>query len=105
MLEPTPNVAEKNHSCCGLRMFISEGDNFPFLIQMYFYESLTRFMFASQCLMVPDDELQQREVDFVDIAFDELPAKYYKEEEVGLINQAKSAWDFQPYICSSQDIF
>lgn len=72
---------------------------------MYFYESLTRFMFASQCLMVPDDELQQREVDFVDIAFDELPAKYYKEEEVGLINQAKSAWDFQPYICSSQDIF
>jgi len=29
-------------------------------------------------------ELIHREVDFVDIAYDELSAKHYKEEEVGL---------------------
>ncbi|KAK7506756.1 hypothetical protein BaRGS_00002231 [Batillaria attramentaria] len=36
---------------------------------------------SENCLGLSEDELQQREVDFVDIAFDELPAKHYKEAE------------------------
>lgn len=66
---------------------------FPYTITEYTCSFLPRFSIhvetryednngvTENCLMVPDDELQQREVDFVDIAFDELPAKYYKEEE------------------------
>ena len=35
-----------------------------------------------QCLQLPEDQLQQRDVDFVDIAYDVVPPKHYKEEEV-----------------------
>ena len=35
-----------------------------------------------QCLNLPEDQLQQRDVDFVDIAYDAVPPKHYKEEEV-----------------------
>jgi len=35
-----------------------------------------------QCLNLSEEELAEREVDFVDIAFDELAEKHYKVEEV-----------------------
>ena len=37
-----------------------------------------------QCLRLTEEELAEREVDVVDIAFDELAEKHYKEEEVRL---------------------
>nr|CFW94245.1 Eka-PI transferase 2 protein [Euperipatoides kanangrensis] len=36
---------------------------------------------TQNCLELSDEVLQQREVDYVDIAYDEIPAKHYKEEE------------------------
>lgn len=36
---------------------------------------------SENCLGLNPEELVDREVDFIDIAFDELPPKYYKEEE------------------------
>lgn len=39
-----------------------------------------------QCLGLSPIELIHREVDFVDIAYDEISAKHYKEEEVGSQN-------------------
>lgn len=38
-----------------------------------------------QCLGLSPIELIHREIDFVDIAYDELSAKHYKEEEVLLL--------------------
>jgi len=35
-----------------------------------------------QCLGLSEEELLEREVDYVDIAFDELAEKHYKVEEV-----------------------
>jgi len=35
-----------------------------------------------QCLNLSEEELTEREVDHVDIAFDELAEKHYKVEEV-----------------------
>jgi len=35
-----------------------------------------------QCLRLSEEQLAEREVDVVDIAFDELAEKHYKEEEV-----------------------
>jgi len=35
-----------------------------------------------QCLRLAEEELAEREVDVVDIAFDELAEKHYKVEEV-----------------------
>lgn len=35
-----------------------------------------------QCLKLAEEELAEREVDVVDIAFDELAEKHYKVEEV-----------------------
>lgn len=42
-------------------------------------------MSLKQCLGLSPIELIHREVDFVDIAYDELSAKHYKEEEVLLL--------------------
>ncbi|KAK7112260.1 cytoplasmic phosphatidylinositol transfer protein 1-like [Littorina saxatilis] len=36
---------------------------------------------SENCLQLSEEELKQREVEHVDIAFDELPPKHYKEEE------------------------
>ncbi|GFR71741.1 cytoplasmic phosphatidylinositol transfer protein 1-like [Elysia marginata] len=36
---------------------------------------------TENCVNLKPEELQQREVDFLDIAYDELPAKHYKESE------------------------
>lgn len=36
---------------------------------------------SENCHSLSDEELQLREIDFVDIAYDDLPAKHYKEEE------------------------
>lgn len=36
-----------------------------------------------QCLNVAEELLPDRGVDFLDIAFDEVCPKHYKEEEVG----------------------
>ena len=35
-----------------------------------------------QCLSLSEEELTEREVDVIDIAFDELAEKHYKVEEV-----------------------
>ena len=39
-------------------------------------------MFWVQCLGLSEEELAEREVDVVDIAFDELAEKHYKVAEV-----------------------
>jgi hypothetical protein len=39
-----------------------------------------------QCLGLEPDPLNEHEVDFVDIAYDEVSPKHYKEEEVGTEN-------------------
>ena len=39
-----------------------------------------------QCVNLKPEELQQREVDFLDIAYDELPSKHYKESEVTILS-------------------
>jgi hypothetical protein len=36
-----------------------------------------------QCLDLEPDTLNERVVEFVDIAYDEVSPKHYKEEEVG----------------------
>lgn len=38
--------------------------------------------FFSQCLGLTGEKLVERTVDFVDIAYDEVSPKHYKEEEV-----------------------
>jgi hypothetical protein len=39
-----------------------------------------------QCLDLEPDTVNEREVEFVDIAYDEVSPKHYKEEEVGAEN-------------------
>jgi hypothetical protein len=39
-----------------------------------------------QCLDLESDPLNERLVEFVDIAYDEVSPKHYKEEEVGAEN-------------------
>jgi hypothetical protein len=39
-----------------------------------------------QCLDLEPDTLNERVVEFVDIAYDEVSPKHYKEEEVGAEN-------------------
>jgi hypothetical protein len=39
-----------------------------------------------QCLSLGPDLLNERIVEFVDIAYDEVNPKHYKEEEVGIVN-------------------
>ena len=57
-------------------------------------------MFCVQCLGLTEEVLEQREVDFVDIAYDEFPEKYYKEEEVR--DAANSCYNSAPFADQSQ---
>lgn len=38
--------------------------------------------FCLQCLNMSPEELEQRTVEFLDICYDEINLKYYKEDEV-----------------------
>jgi len=48
-------------------------------IYLYVYNM---FLFILQCLGLTGEKLVERSVDFVDIAYDEVSPKHYKEEEV-----------------------
>lgn len=66
---------------------------FPYTITEYTCSFVPRFSIhietryednagtTENCVDLKPEELEQREVDFLDIAFDELPAKHYKESE------------------------
>lgn len=43
---------------------------------------ITIFFLNSQCLGLTGEKLVERTVDFIDIAYDEVSPKHYKEEEV-----------------------
>lgn len=43
------------------------------------------FFLNSQCLGLTGEKLVERTVDFIDVAYDEVSPKHYKEEEVTLI--------------------
>lgn len=49
--------------------------------------------FFLQCLGLSEQDLKEREVDHVDIAYNEVPEKHYKMEEV--MNFISSLW--KPY--------
>lgn len=42
------------------------------------------FEFLCQCLNLSEDEMEKREVDYIDIVNDPLPPKHFKESEVSL---------------------
>ena len=44
--------------------------------------TVTPISSSVQCLGLDEEELVEREVDFVDIAYDEIPENNYKKEEV-----------------------
>lgn len=66
---------------------------FPYTITEYTCSFLPRYSIyietryednagtSQNCLNLSNEELQKREIDFVDIAFDPLPPKHYKEKE------------------------
>jgi hypothetical protein len=48
--------------------------------------SLIFLLLSFQCLNLDVDCLNERTVEFVDIAYDEVNPKHYKEEEVMVVN-------------------
>lgn len=61
------------------KMYVS---NFTYLYVWLFIRIIIKHLWNPQCLGLSPIELIHREVDYVDIAYDEISAKHYKEEEV-----------------------
>ena len=51
-------------------------------------------LWFEQCLSLSEEELKERQVLHLDIAYDDIPEKYFKEEEVTIQQLAvQSYWD------------
>jgi hypothetical protein len=48
-------------------------------------------LFSFQCLNLDTNLLNERTIEFIDIAYDEVNPKHYKEEEVGIVNVVSSS--------------